>query len=321
MKKALFIISIGFLFANCGSTKAQQSTTVPANTVNVDTTQIKKDTVKVAVHENPLINDTKEKDSIEVKEAVLPVIEEKAPDTQPKSEDTKKEVAEKTVKEPETPKILYNVLSHVKWNRLLAKYVSTEGKINYQGFKQDEKALKSYLWVLRNNMPANNWSKADKLAYWLNVYNAYTVKLIIDNYPIKSIKDIKKPWDLRFFRLGKKWYTLNDVEHQILRKMKDPRIHFGINCASFSCPPLLNKAFTAKNVDAALEKLAVTFINDPKRNTISANEIEISKIFSWFAKDFKKEGTIINFLNKYSKTKINKSAKKSFKDYNWDLNE
>jgi len=317
MKKVILIVSIGFLYSNCVSTKAQQSTTTPNTIVKVDTSQTKIDTVKVAtLNENPLAPVETEKISTDTKEIVLPVIEEKAPDSFPKSKEIKK-----TVKEPETSKILYNVLTHIKWNRLLTKYVSSEGTINYKGFKEDEKALKSYLSVLRNNMPAKNWSKADKLAYWLNVYNAYTVKLIIDNYPVKSIKDIKKPWDLRFFRLGKKWYTLNDVEHQILRKMKDPRIHFGINCASFSCPPLSNKAFNSKNVDAALEKLTIAFINDPKRNTISANQIEISKIFSWFAKDFKKEGTIINFLNKYSNTKINTSAKKSFKNYNWDLNE
>jgi len=170
-------------------------------------------------------------------------------------------------------------------------------------------------------MPTEQWSKQDKMAYWLNVYNAYTVKLIVDNYPIESIKDIKKPWDLRFFKLGKKWYTLNDVEHRILRKMGDPKIHFGINCASFSCPSLPNKAFTGKNVNQELKKLTVAFINDPKHNTITANKIEISKIFSWFAKDFKRQGSIISFLNKYSKTTIQKNASKSFKTYDWNLNE
>ena len=155
----------------------------------------------------------------------------------------------------------------------------------------------------------------------MNAYNAFTVKLIIDNYPIKSIKDIKKPWDIRFFQIGKKWYNLNDIEHQILRKMGDPRIHFGINCASFSCPPLLNKAFTATNVDKELEQLAVAFVNDKERNKISANSIEISKIFQWFGKDFKTKGTLIDFLNQYAATKISPTAKQRFLDYNWNLNE
>ncbi len=155
----------------------------------------------------------------------------------------------------------------------------------------------------------------------MNAYNAFTIKLIVNNYPIKSIKDIPKPWDLRFFQIGKKWYNLNEIEHQILRKMGDPRIHFGINCASFSCPPILNKAFTAANVDKELEKLAIAFVNDTKRNEINANSIKLSKIFQWFGKDFKNNGSLIDFLNQYADIEINADAKKSFLDYNWNLNE
>ncbi len=223
--------------------------------------------------------------------------------------------------EREKPKTVSKPLNHGAWTILLNKHVSKDGTVNYKGFKQDAVAFRKYLNQLRDNIPTSDWNKKDELAYWMNAYNAFTVKLIIDNYPIKSIKDIKDPWDLRFFRLGKKWYTLNDIEHRILRKMGDPRIHFGINCASFSCPPLLNKAFTPQNVDQELEKLATTFINDPKRNTITTNKIQLSKIFSWFAKDFKKQGTLIDFLNKYSKVTINNAAKKSFKNYDWTLNE
>ncbi len=210
---------------------------------------------------------------------------------------------------------------HTPWDIMLSKYVSNDGKINYKAFKQNRTTFRAYLKALEKNTPKESWSKQDKLAYWMNVYNAFTIKLIIDNYPVKSIKDIKEPWDLRFFKLKDKWYTLNDVEHKILRKMNDPRIHFGINCASYSCPPLLNKAFTAKNVDQELDRLAVRFINDPKRNAITENNIAISKIFLWFAKDFKKQGSLISFLNKYSKIKIKSNAKKSYKKYNWTLNE
>jgi hypothetical protein len=231
--------------------------------------------------------------------------EEKAPDT----------AIEKV--EPEE----VEAFNHQSWNDLLQKHVSADGTVHYIGFKQDHLALKSYLKALSKNIPAKNWNKSDVLAYWMNVYNAFTIKLILNNYPLKSIKDIKEPWDFRFFKLGNKWYTLNDVEHRILRKMGDPRIHFGINCASISCPPLLNKAFTAQNVDHELEKLAINFINDTKRNTITSKSVRLSKIFTWFAKDFKTEGSIIHFLNKYSKITINTNAKKSSKKYNWNLNE
>ncbi|GAA4273058.1 hypothetical protein GCM10022258_23520 [Aquimarina gracilis] len=282
----------------------------------------KKDSVKITIPIEKKAPETRieeiktekeKKDSVKI---AIP-IEEKAPeDSTGKIQIKKKPTEANTSPGPTSPPP-----THQSWNALLKKHVSSNGNVNYSGFIQDRAAFKVYLNKLRDNIPATHWSRNDKLAYWINVYNAFTVKLIIDNYPIKSIKDIKNPWDLRFFRLGKKWYTLNDIEHRILRKMGDPRIHFGINCASFSCPPLLNKAFTRQNVDQELEKLTVAFINDPKRNTISSDRIQLSKIFSWFGKDFKKEGTLIDFLNKYSKVTINNNAKKSFKDYDWALNQ
>ena len=210
--------------------------------------------------------------------------------------------------------------SHDTFNTLLATHVSPQGNVNYNGFKSNWSTLRSYIKDLSAKMPTDTWSKEDKLSYWMNAYNAMTIDLILRNQPIASIKDIKDPWDQRLWQLGKKWYNLNEIEHQILRKMGDARIHFGINCASFSCPPILNEAFTADKVDAQLEALAKGFINDKQRNTITENSIEISKIFSWFAKDFKTNGTLIDFLNKYSDTPIASNAKKRFKDYDWTLN-
>jgi hypothetical protein len=103
--------------------------------------------------------------------------------------------------------------------------------------------------------------------------------------------------------------------------MNDPRIHFGINCASYSCPPLQNKAFRELTVNEDLDTLTSQFINDKNRNIISEQSIILSKIFKWFSKDFKKDGNLINYLNKYSNIRIESSAKKSFKNYNWSLNE
>ena len=103
--------------------------------------------------------------------------------------------------------------------------------------------------------------------------------------------------------------------------MNEPRIHFAINCASYSCPNLLNEAYTEKNLENQLETAAKSFINDKSKNNITANTIEISSIFDWFTGDFKKKGTLIDFLNKYSSVKINAKAKISYKEYNWNLNE
>ncbi|MDC8002976.1 DUF547 domain-containing protein [Aureisphaera galaxeae] len=215
---------------------------------------------------------------------------------------------------------MVEVFNHSVWNSLLKNHVSIEGNVNYEGFRQNRHALREYIASLGAQMPTEDWSQEDRLAYWMNAYNAMTVDLILRNLPLESIKDIDKPWNQRLWKLGSKWYNLDEIEHQILRKMDEPRIHFGINCASFSCPPLLNEAFTAKEVDGQLDTLAKQFVNDPQRNTITAERIRISKIFSWFAKDFKKDGSLIDYLNKYSETPINSNARKSFMDYDWALN-
>ena len=212
-------------------------------------------------------------------------------------------------------------MDHTQWNILLSKYVSKDGKVNYKGFKNDEKALQKYLEVLQKSTPSESWSKNEKLAFWINAYNAFTVRLILDHFPVKSIKDIKDPWGKKFIVIGNETYSLEDIEHKILRKMNEPRIHFAINCASYSCPDLLNQAFTAENMEQQLDATAKQFVNDASKNTISKDEVEISKIFDWFSSDFKKQGSIIDFLNTYSTVEIDKNAKVKYKTYNWSLNE
>jgi len=222
---------------------------------------------------------------------------------------------------PKPPKELETkTINHNRWNKLLQQNVSESGQVNYQKIKANKQELDIYIDYLSHNSPNNNWSNQEKLAYWINAYNALTIDLILRNQPLKSIKDIKNPWDQRLWKLGNKWYTLNDIEHSILRKMNEPRIHFAIVCASYSCPKLLNKAFTASNLETELTKATKTFLKDNNRNTITANSIELSRIFKWFSKDFKSNGTLINFINLYSETKISNRAKISYKDYNWNLN-
>lgn len=214
------------------------------------------------------------------------------------------------------------IIDHSQWNELLQKHVSNEGNVNYKGFKADKTKFNTYLDMLSKNPPQDSWTKDETLAYWMNVYNAFTVKLILDNYPTKSIKDIDGPWNQRFIKIGEKWYTLNDVEHKIIRKMDEPRIHFALVCAAVSCPRLYNKAFTSKNLETDLDLLTRGFLNDPTKNEFSENSIEISKIFKWYGGDFKNDGQdLIDFFNKYTDVKISSKAKKSYKDYNWSLNE
>lgn len=216
---------------------------------------------------------------------------------------------------------LATAVDHSQWNLLLKKYVDDQGDVNYKAFKKDEKALDAYLKTLAENELSETSSKSEKLAYFINLYNAATIKLILKNYPIKSIKDIKKPWDQEWIKVGAKIYSLGDIEHKILRKMNEPRIHFAINCASYSCPKLSNKAFMSATLETQLQNASIDFINDPKRNIISADAIEISMIFKWFKSDFTENGSVASYLQSFSKTKFNEDVKISFITYDWRLNE
>lgn len=210
--------------------------------------------------------------------------------------------------------------NHNRWNALLQKNVSETGGVNYEAFRKSRTELDAYINNLTSNVPNENWSKQETLAFWINAYNALTIDLILRNYPTKSIKDIKDPWDQRLWKFGKKWYNLNDIEHEILRKMDEPRIHFAIVCASVSCPKLQNTAFTAENLEAQLNNATKQFLKDKTRNEISKDELRLSKIFKWFKKDFEQNGSLVDFLNEYSDIAISQSAKVRYKDYNWDLN-
>jgi hypothetical protein len=210
---------------------------------------------------------------------------------------------------------------HASWDTILKTHVNNDGDVNYKAINANQEPLSNYLEFLSQNPPKDSWSKNEKLSYWINAYNAFTIKLIIDNYPIKSIKDIKQPWDKKFFKIGDAAMSLNDIEHEILRKMNEPRIHFAIVCASYSCPKLQNEAFTAENLEDQLVDATKVFLADKNRNEISENSIKISKIFDWFSKDFKQNGSLIDFLNQYTEITISSNAKKRFKDYNWALNE
>ena len=204
---------------------------------------------------------------------------------------------------------------------MLKKHVTIDGKVNYKGFKADENELKDYINYLGTHSPHDTWTKEEQLAYWINAYNALTVDLIIRHYPVKSIKYIKNPWEQRLWKLGDKWHNLDEIEHQILRKMNEPRIHFAIVCASFSCPKLQNEAFEASKIEEQLSKVAKEFLSDTNRNEISENSLKLSKIFQWFSKDFKQNGSVVDFINIYTDIDITPKAKISYKNYNWDLNE
>ena len=212
-------------------------------------------------------------------------------------------------------------LDHTPWDNLLKKHVDEQGNVDYKAFRSDSDDLKNYLDYLTINPISTTSSKDELLAYYINLYNASTIQLILGNYPIDSIKDIPRPWGKKRVKIGDDNYSLGEIEHDVLRKMNEPRIHFAINCASFSCPKLLNEAFIPSKLEQQLEKATYDFINDPSKNKLSNNAVKISKIFKWYKRDFTKGKSLIDFLNKYSDIDISNDTKIHYLTYDWRLNE
>ena len=222
--------------------------------------------------------------------------------------------------------------SHQIYTRLLKKNVTPEGKVNYKAFIKDSVEFNKYLRILSNTPPDKTWTRNEQMAYWINAYNAFTIKLITNYYPVKSIKDIgssiqipfvNTPWDIKFFSIGKDKMDLNNIEHGILRKkFDDARIHMALVCASKSCPILLNEAFEGARLDEQFTKQTKAFLADSYRNKVSADKPQLSMIFNWYSMDFNKNGkSVRDFVNSYSTVKIKPNAKISFIEYDWGLNE
>lgn len=214
-----------------------------------------------------------------------------------------------------------SIADHSVFDALLKAHVSNSGMVDYAAIKSKVSKLDEYLGYLSQNIPTSKASENESLAFWINAYNANTIKLIVDNYPVTSIMDLYggKAFDNKWIKIGGETLSLNDIENNKIRaKYNEPRIHFAVNCAAKSCPPILNKAWTAGNVQANLEARTKAFINDSSFNTISSGAVRISKIFEWYAKDF--PSNIVSYLNKYSKTTIDSGAKVGYNEYDWALN-
>jgi hypothetical protein len=203
---------------------------------------------------------------------------------------------------------------------MLEKYVDTLGQVDYQNWLTEKDQLDAYLQTLEKLPPLEQASKEAKLAYWINAYNALTVQLILENYPLKSIRDLDKPWDTICFQLKGKSYTMGAIEHEILRKMNEPRIHFAINCASASCPQLLNQAYREKQLETQLTERTRVFLMDTTKNKLQTDRIELSRIFLWFGNDFGSKEERLEFISNYSGMNLER-PKIDYLPYDWSLNE
>jgi hypothetical protein len=173
------------------------------------------------------------------------------------------------------------------------------------------------------------YTKAEQFAYWVNLYNAATIKIILDEYPVKSIREIKSglfssgPWDMKFLKVEGEDISLNDIEHRILRPIwNDARIHYAVNCASFSCPSLSTRAFTADNNEEILNKLASDYVNAPRALRLEGNTLILSSIYDWYQVDFGSDSTqVLEHINKYRQNSFVGEFRRIKYEYDWTLNE
>ncbi|RMG14377.1 MAG: DUF547 domain-containing protein [Deltaproteobacteria bacterium] len=227
---------------------------------------------------------------------------------------------------------------HRAWSRLLGRYVHS-GVVDYASWKRSGEAdLDAYLRSLQRVCSGayETWSREEKLAFWINAYNAYTVRLVLDHYPLGSIREIGllpgAAFRMHFIpmqRLRGRTLSLDDIEHGILRKeFAEPRIHFAIVCASKSCPVLRAEAYRAEALEAELDDAARTFLGDPNKNRYDAqtHTLWLSRIFDWFHEDFERSaGSVLAFVRKFmhpggGQLPNADGLRIEYLDYDWALN-
>lgn len=222
--------------------------------------------------------------------------------------------------------------SHSEWVTVL-KTFTEDGWVDYAALKSSRAGLDSYLRKIEevSKEDYSAWSKDEKIAFWINAYNAFTVATVIDHTPKKSIKQIPNVWgDKRFEVFGKKW-SLNQIEHEILRKeFKEPRIHFALVCASIGCPALKGSPYTGKDLNSQLDSQVREFLADESKAKFDekTGAMQLSPIFKWYGDDFKELGGVLGFISLKGKHylpreiegKITQKTKISWLGYNWNLN-
>jgi hypothetical protein len=231
-------------------------------------------------------------------------------------------------------------VDHSAWDDFLGLYLVTKhpsgiNRVRYAAVtSEDKKALEDYLERLQGTA-LSTLNHQEQKAFWINLYNALTVRIIIDHYPVKSIRDIdispgwfsNGPWDAKLLTIEGEKLSLNDIEHRILRPIwQDNRVHYAVNCASLGCPNLQIKPFTADNLEALLDQAASDYINHPRGMKVEGDKAILSSIYDWFQVDFGSiEEGVRQHLLKYAgaeRTEYLKTGKVHFfYDYDWALNE
>ena len=220
---------------------------------------------------------------------------------------------------------------HGAWSGILARHVK-EGRVDYEALLRDRGSLDEYLERVAE-ADLSGCAEAERKAFWINVYNARMVATVLDRWPLESVLDVGRVLGvptLKAFRekhrLARSLRSLDDVEHGILRKSyRDARVHAALVCASASCPALAPEAYLAEALDAQLDRAMDGFLRDPTRNRIFEDPPRLSKIFDWYAKDFKAEGGsvwgyVLGRLAPEERARVPGSANPEYLDYDWSLN-
>jgi hypothetical protein len=225
--------------------------------------------------------------------------------------------------------------SHALFGKVLDAFVE-DGWVDYAGLKRNPADLKAYLGQIASisRTEFGKWSEPGQIAFLCNLYNAATLQLIIDNYPVESIKKIggrwKGPWKQEVVSLFGEKVTLDHVEHDIIRKdYKEPRVHFALVCAARSCPPLRGQPYVPEKLDEQLEDQGRIFMNTPSKNRVDLENrtVYLSRIFKWFSGDFEEaSGSVLNFARPYFPKDISRQLEEGefaveYMDYDWDLND
>lgn len=232
-------------------------------------------------------------------------------------------------------------VDHAAWGQFLARYLVTDhpsgiNRVRYAAVTSaDRQALTAYLDKLQG-LRATTLNRAEQQAYWINLYNALTVKVVLDHYPVNSIRDIdispglfsSGPWDAKLLVVEGEKVSLNDIEHRILRPIwRDNRIHFAVNCASLGCPNLQPQPFTAANTEALLEQAARQYVNHPRGASFNKDgKLILSAIFDWYGRDFSDtEAGVARSLVRYAEpalaAKLNRYQGTIYFEYAWALNQ
>lgn len=222
-------------------------------------------------------------------------------------------------------------MDHSAFDALLREHVDGDGWVDYEGLRKDAMSLDMYIASVAN-APFGSLGRDEKLALLINAYNAFTLRLILDHYPVESIKDIPsaKRWADRRWRIGKMTLSLNQIEHEQIRpKFAEPRIHFALVCAAIACPRLRNEAYEADRIEEQLED-QTNYVHSHARwfrYQRGDRTVRLTKLYDWYGADFKQvTGSVLDFAARYSaplKAAMNEDATLRIKwlDYDWTLND